>query len=57
MLRKHEFGLLHRVQLHAARQIALDLQRLGISRTAQNQPGTLLKLLLHGRLRLCHSIL
>lgn len=57
MLRKHEFGLLHRMQLHAARQIALDLQRLGISRTAQNQPGTLLKLLLHGRLRLCHCIL
>jgi len=57
MRRKKEFGFIHRVRLHAARQIAFDLLRLCVPRTAASQPGPIKKAVLHTRVWVCHFIL
>lgn len=58
MLRsKNELGFIHRVQLCAARQIAFDLCRLCVPKTASKKPGPVRKAVIHGRLWLCHCLL
>ncbi len=57
MLRKNQLGVIHRVQLFAARQIAFDLCRLGVPKTAKIQPGAFRKAIIHSRLWVCHFIL
>lgn len=57
MAHKNQLRFIHRMQLSAARQIAFDLCRLGVPKTAPRQPGPLAKMLLRGRLWLCHFIL
>lgn len=57
MAHKHELRLVHRMQLSAARQIAFDLCRLGVPKTARRQPGLFGKMMLRSRLWVCHFIL
>lgn len=52
-----ELGFIHRVQLYAARQIAFDLCRLCVPKTAKKQPGPMSKAVIHSRLWLCHMVL
>ena len=57
MALKGELKFIHRVQLRAARQIAFDLCRLGVPKTARSRLGPIGKMIIHCRLWLCHRVL
>lgn len=55
--RHSELGMVHRLKLLAARQVAWDLLLLGMPRGAKKPAGAIRKSLVRGRVWLCYLIL
>jgi hypothetical protein len=55
--RNSDLRLIHRLQLHAARQIAWDLLLLSIPKGMKSPPGRIRKMVLRARVWLFHCVL